>query len=185
MNRSKKMVLLSHCILNANSKVEGLSDYKATIFEIVKIIEDNKLGIIQLPCPEMFVEGIKRWGKVKDQYDTLHYREECRKMLMPIIYQVQSYLGAGYRFVGVIGIDGSPSCGVDITCSGDFRGEISQIEQLDKVIDSLQSIDESGVFMEEFKKLLSAYNIELPFIGINENNVYESIEKVKNFIERN
>ena len=92
---------------------------------------------------------------------------------------------AGYRFVGVIGIDGSPSCGVDITCSGDFRDEISQIEQLDKVIDSLQSIDESGVFMEEFKKLLSAYNIELPFIGINENNVYESIEKVKNFIERN
>lgn len=87
--------------------------------------------------------------------------------------------------MGVIGIDGSPSCGVDITCSGDFRDEISQIEQLDKVIDSLQSIDESGVFMEEFKKLLSAYNIELPFIGINENNVYESIEKVKAFIERN
>ncbi len=52
MRRSKKIVLISHCILNVNSKVEGLAQYENNSLELVKYLIENKFGIIQLPCPE-------------------------------------------------------------------------------------------------------------------------------------
>ena len=183
MQRSKKIILISHCIMNANAKVEGLSDYSATVFELVQLLEEKGLGIIQLPCPEMMVEGIRRWGKVKEQYDTHFYRNQYQQMLLPILYQLKSYVDAGYTIVGMIGVDGSPSCGVELTCSGNFRGEISKPAQLQKVLGTLEMIEGQGVFIEELQKLLADFELEVPFIGINEENVYESMDKIKRFLE--
>ena len=45
----------------------------------------------------MIVYGIKRWGHVKEQFDTLFYREQCREMLRPIVQQTKSYIDAGYE----------------------------------------------------------------------------------------
>ena len=50
--RSKKVVLVSHCILNQNSVVNDLARAKGAYREIVETIMDNDIGIHQLPCPE-------------------------------------------------------------------------------------------------------------------------------------
>ena len=99
---------ICHCIINANSKVEGLSQYGGIFKEFIDIIGGKDIGIIQLPCPEMIIYGIKRWGHVKEQFDTLFYRQQCREMLRPIVQQTKSYMDAGYEILGVVGIDGSP-----------------------------------------------------------------------------
>ena len=182
MKRKKKIILVCHCVLNSNSKVEGLSQYEGVFKEYVNIIANKGIGIIQLPCPEMIMYGIKRWGHVKEQFDNLFYRQECRKMIEPIIQQVKNYVDAGYEIVGVVGIDGSPSCGVNFTCSGNFGGEIVDSCQIDNILDSLKEVNGSGVFIEELKKYLQEINLEIPFISINEKDVYRSLDEIANKI---
>lgn len=184
LERSKKIILTCHCILNSNSKVEGLSQYEGIFKEIVDLIHENGIGIIQLPCPEMIIYGIKRWGHVKEQFDTLFYRENCREMLKPIIAQVKAYKDSGYEIVGVIGIDGSPSCGVNLTCSGGWMGELSSNDNIHNIIKDLKEINESGVFIEELKKYLEEYHINIPFSAINENDVFSSLNDIKNFLNK-
>jgi len=181
LKRNRKIILVSHCILNANSKVEGLSQYEGIFKEVVDIIHEKGIGIIQLPCPEMIVYGIKRWGHVKEQFDTLFYRENCREMLKSIVGQVKSYKDTGYEILGVIGIDGSPSCGVNFTCSGDWEGTPSK-DDIDHKIKDLKEVEGLGVFMEELKKYLEEYDIEIPFTGINESDVYSSLKDIKEFL---
>lgn len=182
MKRNKKIILICHCIINSNSKVEGLSQYGGIFKEFVNLIAEKDIGIIQLPCPEMIVYGIKRWGHVKEQFDTLFYREQCREMLRPIVQQTKSYIDAGYEILGVVGIDGSPSCGVNHTCSGEFRGEISNNDELESILETLKEVKGSGVFMEELKSYLEEVGIKIPFTAINENHVYSSLDKIAEFI---
>ncbi len=182
MKRSKSIILLCHCILNSNSKVEGLGQYSGVFKELTDKIADKGAGIIQLPCPEMAVYGIRRWGHVKEQFDTMFYREACREMLKSIVQQVKAYHDAGYTIGGVIGIDGSPSCGVNYTCSGDFKGEIYNNKELDKILETLKMVDESGIFIEELRKYFMEIGIEVPFIAIDEDDVYGSLEKVDKFL---
>jgi predicted secreted protein len=182
LKRNKKIILICHCIINSNSKVEGLSQYGGIFKEFVNLIAEKDIGIIQLPCPEMIVYGIKRWGHVKEQFDTLFYREQCREMLRPIVQQTKSYIDAGYEILGVVGIDGSPSCGVNHTCSGEFRGEISNNDELESILETLKEVKGSGVFMEELKSYLEEVGIKIPFTAINENDVYSSLDKIVEFI---
>lgn len=178
MKRKKKIILVCHCILNSNSKVEGLSQYEGVFKEFLNIIADKGIGIIQLPCPEMIMYGIKRWGQVKEQYDNLFYRQQCRRLLEPIIQQVKNYIDFGYEIVGIVGIDGSPSCGVNFTCSGNYGGEIIDSSQVSGILESLKLVNGSGVFIEELKKYLKEVDLEIPFYSINENDVYSSLDDI-------
>ncbi|MBU5438008.1 hypothetical protein KQI42_08315 [Tissierella sp. MSJ-40] len=182
MERNRKILMVCHCILNSNSKVEGLSQYKGMFKEVIDIINEEDIGIIQLPCPETIVYGIRRWGHVKEQFDTLFYRESCREMIKPIVNQVKSYIDAGYEILGVLGIDGSPSCGVNLTCSGDWRGELSTNNNLEEMIKDIKYIEGSGVFIEELQKYFMEYGIKIPFIAIDERNVYDSLSNIRKFI---
>lgn len=182
MKRSRKILLVSHCILNSNSKIEGLSQYGGVFKEVISIINSEGIGIIQLPCPEMIAYGIKRWGHVKEQFDTLFYRNNCREMLKPIVGQVKSYMDTGYEIIGVLGIDGSPSCGVNLTCSGNWGGELSGNENLEDIIKGSRDLESQGVFMEELDKYFKEYDMKIPFIAIDERDVYSSLSIIENFI---
>lgn len=179
MNRSRKLILVSHCLLNSNSKVEGLSKYKGVLKEFFEWAFKNGVGIIQLPCPEMSIYGINRWGHVKEQFDTMHFRKMSRKMLMPIVEQVKNYKENDYKIIGVLGVDGSPSCGVNKTCSSKtWKGELSGNEELDLMLKDIRLIDEAGVFMEELKKILKEESINLNFYAIDETCPNQSIEQI-------
>lgn len=184
MARGKKIVLLSHCILNVNAKVEGFEPYESLVKEIVDYLHKNKIGIIQLPCPEMALYGIKRWGHVKDQFDYKFFRDTCKELLNPIINQLESYTNAGYSLIGCIGVDGSPSCGVSLTCrSSQWRGEMHMNPNLDAVLSNVDMVNEKGVFMEVLENSLKENNIEAEFIGLNEENIEISLSEVFKFID--
>lgn len=66
---NKKIIILSHCILNEYSKVKGYDkdeNYEPNTLDFMKMLMENNIGIIQLPCPETTCYGLKRWGHVKD-----------------------------------------------------------------------------------------------------------------------
>lgn len=87
--------------------------------------------------------------------------------------------------MGVIGIDGSPSCGIGLTCkSNEFKGEISSIKDIAHCVNSVEMTDDKGIFMEELEKLFENKNISSKYYGYNDSNVDEIIEKIEQSIKK-
>jgi predicted secreted protein len=74
-----------------------------------------------MPCPELAFGGTRRFWAVREQYDTPAFRSHCRKLAEPVAEQIRADLRTGARVV-IIGIDGSPSMGVELTASADDWG---------------------------------------------------------------
>lgn len=169
MKRKRHIVLLSHCILNVNTKVHGLAGYESAIKDLVCFLLDNEIAMIQLPCPEAEILGLRRWGHVKDQLDYPFFHDHCRSLLEPFVRQVRMYLDNEHRILGVIGIEGSPSCGVGKTCrSRLWQGDFLDKEETWLKVDNLNWSAEPGIFMQTFQVMLTERNISLPFLAVNE-----------------
>ena len=77
--KSRRIVLVSHCVLNQNSVVEGWSRAKGAV-PIVKLLLEEGIGIVQLPCPELICGGLSRPPRSFDDYNTAGYRARCRDL---------------------------------------------------------------------------------------------------------
>lgn len=171
----KKIVFVSHCVLNTASKVEDFVSGGVTEEELsrkkflLKAIEED-IHMIQLPCPEFNLYGSKRWGHAKDQFDNPFYRENCRKILEPFVLQMKEYVCNKDRFqvLGIMGIDGSPSCGVNLTYCGQWGGELSSNPNLSAMLQGIHPKKEKGVFMEVLEELLHKNEINIRMISLND-----------------
>ncbi len=169
----QKVVFVAHCILNTASKVVMYNDAEMAAEEALrreflqKALEDG-VQIVQLPCPEFLLYGSRRWGHVSNQFDTPYFRKECRRMLAEILLQLKEYRSNDSRFkvMGIIGIDGSPSCGVDYTCRGEWGGNLSDRDDLQKAISSARLVEGMGIMMDELRAMLGEEGIDLPLTGL-------------------
>lgn len=112
MDRSKKVIFMSHCILNQNTVVCPLARAKGGYREIIGKIMDEGIGIHQLPCPEYRYLGLKREPMSKEQYDTKNFRDLCNGIAEDFIKIMKEYLENDYEIVGLIGINNSPTCSI-------------------------------------------------------------------------
>ena len=168
MNRSKKIAIISHCIINQNSVVKGEYKNMNIFFPFIKKLFENNIGILQLPCPETDCYGLRRWGHVKEQFDNCGYRQYIEKVINSFLEIMKEYLNNGYEIIGIYGIAGSPSCGVNLTCSANWEGEISSYKDKEDIISRVKMINESGIFMEMFKSILDKNKINIPFYDIDD-----------------
>jgi predicted secreted protein len=181
--RSKKLVLLCHCILNQNSKVEGIARYPGTFRPAVDLILQSDAGIYQLPCPEMAYLGISRWSAVKAQYSSPFFRRHCRTLAERIMDEIEDYVNRGYAVLAVIGMDGSPSCGVDFTQQAlgePWGGRI-------QAIPTRRYLAGSGTFMDMLRDRIREHGLQgIPFLGLPENEavgtVEEALQKMKGML---
>lgn len=141
ISKGKRLVLISHCILNQNSVVDSWERSEGA-YPISTVIIESGVGIIQLPCPEFFIAGLNRPSMTYEEYNTEENRGLIRNILDPIIHQVTSYLDHGYSIVGLIGIHESPNCSLT---------------------------GQPGVFMEELLQQLKKIGLDLPFFEISPN----------------
>ena len=167
MNRSKKIAIISHCIINQNSVVKG--EYKDIniFFPFIKKLFEENIGILQLPCPETECYGLRRWGHVKEQFDNCGYRKYLEKIVNSFVDIIKEYINNEYEIVGIYGIAGSPSCGVNLTCSANWEGEISLYKDKEDIVSRIKMINESGIFMEIFKSVLDKNKINIPFYDVD------------------
>jgi len=178
-NRSKKIILVAHCILNQNSISDGTADCPSQFSEVLTALEENKIGIIQLPCPELMCLGLDRKDKngasrellaensrIRNLIATDTNIEKMKKLAKQIVYQVEEYRKYGFDIIGLIGINRSPSCGVETT--------------------SINSKEENGkgVFVEILLDKLTENGIHINSIGVKTNKVEESINKVRQYLNR-
>ena len=148
-------------------KEKSVADEEALRRDILEEAVRSGIQLIQLPCPEFILYGSRRWGHTREQFDNIFYRQRCRELLRPVIDELKEYLSRPEEFqvLGILGIDGSPSCGVRYTCSGDWGGEFSGRE-IDGVLKTAHLADGKGVLMEVFAEMLRENEIALPMDGL-------------------
>ena len=155
-NRSRRVVFLAHCFLNMNTRFPGGSAYRGATEPLIEVLLNSGAGIVQMPCPEFLCLGLAKqlYGELPEK----SLRECFRKLAEGVVDQMQDYLELGYEIMGVIGMNPSPSCGVEIT-----KGKGTMLG-LDRDASEKEG---SGVFIEELQNALEVRGLErIPFFGI-------------------
>lgn len=148
-NRKRKVVFLSHCFLNTNTRFPGGCAYEGATTPLIKTLLESGVGIIQMPCPEYQCLGLEKYKYGELVHDEL--RKCFRKLALEVVQQIEDYLEFGFEIKGIIGMNPSPSCGVEITKG---KGTMVGTDR-----DTSEKKD-SGLFIEELTKLLDERNIK-------------------------
>jgi predicted secreted protein len=158
---SKKIILVSHCVLNQNSVVGGWARARGA-YPVSGLLIEEGIGIIQLPCPELLFGGLGRPPRSAEEYNTDDYRAFCCELLLPYVRQIREYLKHGYAFLGAVGIQNSPTCAMSIP---------------------------RGIMADVLFSMLEHENITLPYIEIPEDyregtSSAELEDTIRKFIRR-
>ncbi len=155
--RSKRIVLVANCLLNANNKVLEFARYPGMFKEVVDILAKYDLGILQMPCPETLHMGNQRWWNSRNLYDNTGYRHLCRTLAGQMADYMENYKRVGYEVTAILTCDGSPSCG--ITKSSYCEDWGGRPKEVDRVL-----IDQPGIYMEELQAEILSRGLEMPTV---------------------
>lgn len=127
--RSGEVVFVSHCLLNQNTRYLGGAVCPGVVAAAIAPYVEDGTGVVQMPCPEQRV-----WGgvlKTRMLWLIQHPRVAAAPMLWPValryvrwryghyaravVRDVEDYHASGLSVRGLVGIAGSPSCGVETT----------------------------------------------------------------------
>jgi predicted secreted protein len=158
--RSGKIVLVAHCILNVHSLEDDLAIYPGLEEDVIEVLIEKGVGIFQMPCPEMAVSGIFRKPLPKEAYEHTKIRMKYRELADSICEQINAFKKKNYEIVAVIGAEGSPTCGID------FVGKWKDPVKKGRFPDDVLFVEGMGVFMEELKQSLEQKGIRPHWIGI-------------------
>lgn len=175
--RSKKVILVAHCILNQNSKIDRCAHYPGAMREVTQALLDAGIGIIQMPCPELAYLGLDRQVE-KDKETTVESEDDrvgvlmnktvprvlCGKISYELIYQIKQYQLNGFTVVGMLGINGSPTCGVETTWENG------------------QEPAGSGIFIKIFKEESADQGVKIPIRGIKAQDPQAALETLKELL---
>lgn len=180
-------MFVSHCVLDENVRYLGGAFRSAGISEIVERCMAKGIGVVQMPCPEQAAWGgvLKPWflraignrwlarasvrrlavaaflGRTRRVYARLARR---------VASEIEEHVRAGVDVVGIVGIDGSPSCGVRATL--DVRRCLPLFVDLDveaitagdvNAIVRATAIAGRGMFVEALRSELARRGIDVPF----------------------
>jgi predicted secreted protein len=175
--RSKKIILVSHCILNQNVKIDRCAWYPGAIREVTQTILDAGVGFIQMPCPELLCVGLDRQAergvvttieseddRVAERMEDEKPRQICRKLVGDLVDQIEQYRLNGFTVLGVLGINGSPTCGVE---KGWANGGFTETP---------------GVLIEALTGALAHRGITLPMRGLRARDPVRAVQAIKGLI---
>ena len=147
--RSMRVALIPHCALNQNARLAACAECPAAVDALVRGLLDRRVGMIQMPCPELLVIGLDRGHlQIRSALESRPARAALRALAKELVFQIAEYRRCGVRVLGILGKNGSPSCGVDRTSR---QGK---------------QTDGAGVFIEELTAELCAAGIDLPLAGM-------------------
>jgi predicted secreted protein len=173
-SRSKKLILVAHCILNQNSISDGTAEYPGSIKEVVNLLLESQIGILQMPCPELHCLGLDRGNihggkqpvltensRIRRELNKPATKQKIKKLVDQLVFQIEEYIHHGFLIKGIVSINRSPSCGVNTTSMND------------------QEVEGKGVFIEELEKELEKRSIKIDNIGIKASKVDEAISMLE------
>jgi predicted secreted protein len=95
-------------------------------------------------------EGLERRAAGRQKYDNAQYREICKKTAREVASYVESFKDErGGNVSLVLGLDGSPSCGVNFSMN---YGE---------------KVEKPGIFFEELMREMTIGGIKPAYVGVS------------------
>jgi predicted secreted protein len=152
----RRVALVAHCLLNQNAKVEGGAKRPAMWEPVIDLLRRRGYLIRQMPCPELAFGGARRFWGVREQFDTPLYRRHCRR-LAELVAAVIEHHAAHADDVVLIGIDSSPTMGVDFTPSAPHWAGKPDIGADDSTL-----VRGDGIFIGELRALLEERGLPVP-----------------------
>ncbi|KAA1249281.1 DUF523 domain-containing protein [Mycobacterium simiae] len=186
-DRSRRVVLVSHCLLNENTRYAGGATRPGAVVEIVDELIAAGYGIHQLPCPERLA-----WGGVLKRHSLRLYHSKggplypARGVLLSafvwwtkIVYyrlarqvarDIADYQRSGITVAGIVGIGASPSCGVFTTL--DLRASLDVVAACPAAALSREVMNEQavlacrrsgeGLFIKALDRVLKRRRLAVP-----------------------
>ena len=187
--RSGRVVFVSHCLLNENTRYLGGAFRPGAVVEVIQPYLDEGIGIYQMPCPKQRAWGgvLKRWTlpvygmKQRGVYRLrpgllplfeAYTRLRCRRLARAVARDVADYRRSGFQVVAIVGVGASPSCGVrttvDLAASVEAMAT-SPIATLDRDTVNRRVVNECarrgpGMFTEALASQLRRRGLSVPFI---------------------
>ena len=140
--RGRRVMLVSHCLLNENTRYAGGATRPGAVAEVVNELTGGGYGIHQIPCPERLA-----WGGVLKRHSLRLYHSKggplyavrlpllhvfvwwtklvYRRLARQVARDVADYRRSGIAVAGIVGIGALPSCGVTTTL--DMRASLEVV----------------------------------------------------------
>jgi predicted secreted protein len=175
--RSRRVIILAHCLLNQNAISDGTADLPSQFTELLDLLTCNHIGIIQLPCPELLCLGLDRGdcdgakrpvldenSRIRDLIEENGNIAILRQRVKELVLQILGYHRHGFEVVGIVGVNRSPSCGIETTssCGKEMPGK--------------------GVFMELFSETITAQGLAIPMAGVKTSQKETSVETIRRMV---
>ena len=151
-----RVAFLAHCLLNMNAKVEGGAKTPGMWTPVLDLLRERGWTIRQMPCPELAYAGTRRFWGGREQFDTALYRRHCRRLAVLVAAVMEQHVAAGDDVV-LIGVDSSPTMGVDFTVSAPSWAGRPSVREEDSAY-----VPGDGIFVEELTSELEARGLPVP-----------------------
>ena len=183
--RSGRVVFLSHCLLNQNTRYPGGAVCPGAVRGVIEPYLDAGIGLVQLPCPEQ-----RTWGGVEKRAllwimdhpraarvaaalsgpGDAYLRRRYRRIARTVARDIADYLDRGFEITGIVGVAGSPSCGVettlDIECAlralSTRPGGTVDADWFDRVVIDAATVAGAGMFIEALTTELGRRDLAVP-----------------------
>lgn len=175
--RSKRIVFVSHCILNQNSISDNTADFAGTFPHVAELLLKSNVGIVQMPCPELLCLGLDRGDihgverdvvventRIREAIARPPASERLEACVEEVLFQIDEYSRHDFSILGIIGINRSPSCGIDTTSRDN------------------QERPGMGVFMESIADGLQRKNMHIDMVGVKTSEIANSMRKVESML---
>ena len=160
--RSRRVIFLAHCALNQNAISDGTAVAPALLEEALEAIRRaGDVGIVQMPCPELLCLGLDRGDplgaerpvtventRIRAALGAEGPRQRLEELAEQVACQIRQYQDSGFQVLGIVGMNRSPSCGVDTTSDGG------------------REVAGQGLFVGRIAALLAQEGRSVPLLGL-------------------
>lgn len=187
--RGRRIVLVSHCLLNQNTRYAGGATRPGVVGEVIAELVAAGCGIHQLPCPER-----RAWGGALKRHVVRMYGSKgtpaylvrrpllwvftwwtglvYRRLAREVARDVADYRRSGFEVVGLVGVAASPTCGVTTTL--DLRRSLEVVASCplaqltrevmnEQVVLACRTAGE-GLFIRVLRRELRRRGLEVPML---------------------
>lgn len=186
--RSRRVVFVSHCLLNENVRYLGGACRPGVVGGLVRDWQAQDVGICQMPCPEQYA-----WGGVMKRLTapaygaeagrlwpvrslllavfTAYTRARYRRLARRVAGEMGDYVRSGFSVAGLVGVGGSPSCGVRTTLDvrrwlevvGRYRESDLEPGRMNSEAIAANAVPGQGWFIQALDRRLHSAGIEVPY----------------------
>lgn len=195
--RSRCLVFCSHCILDQNARFPGIAVRPGTVESLVSALLATGMGIEQLPCcemrywggvsrrlvlpviqmsPRLIASRLKPLAIASLRIGWRGYEALCRREAVRTSRVIEDFIARGYTVAGVVAMNDSPTCGLDMTLKipelleEAWRAGVDWSHpDLEKMSVQLPALlqEGCGAFMGALRERVRARGLQLEFLGFD------------------